>query len=115
MSQWKWGIILETKFVELFLHSVLESEDHPLGSFAIGLKPFILDLTLYTHHTMNPRLASIGSSDAISITSTTFGCTLKGYFANGLIHSFRWLRVMGCKAINWLDSSSSSLLLVVGG
>ena len=34
-------------------------------------------LTLYIHHTMNPKLASIGSSNAISIINTTFGCTLK--------------------------------------
>ena len=64
---------------------------------------------------MNPILASIGSSDAISIISTTFGCTLKGYFANGLIHSFRWLRVIGCKAvISWVVLPVL-LLLVVGG
>ena len=54
---------------------------------------------------MNPKLASIGRSDAISMISMTFGCTLKGYFANGLIHSFRWLSVMGCKAVSLLGSS----------
>ena len=64
---------------------------------------------------MNPKLASIGSSDAISLISTTFGCTLKGYFnANGLIHSFRWLRVIGCKAVNQLGSSSSSFAVNCG-
>ena len=64
---------------------------------------------------MNPKLASIGSSDAISIISTTFGCTLKGYFnANGLIYSFRWLRVIGCKAVNQLGSSSSSFAVSCG-
>ena len=63
---------------------------------------------------MNPILASIGSSNAISIISTTFGCTLKGYFANGLIRSFRWLRVMGCKAVSQLGSSSSSFAVSCG-
>ena len=64
---------------------------------------------------MNPILASIGKSDAISIISTTFGCTLKWYPDNGLIHSFKWLSVMGCKAVSLLGSSSVLLLLVVGG
>ena len=63
---------------------------------------------------MNPILASNGSSNAISIISTTCGCTLKGYFANGLIHSFRWLRVMGCKAVSLLGSSSSSFAVSCG-
>ena len=64
---------------------------------------------------MNPKLASIGSSDAISIISTTFQCMLKGYYnANGLIHSFRWLRVIGCKAVNRLGSSSSSFAVHCG-
>ena len=104
-----------TKFAELSLHSVLGSEGHrPNKSFTIGLKPFILDLTLYTCHTMNPKLASIGSSEAISITSTTFRCTLKGYFTNGLICSFKWLRVIGCKAVNQLGSSSSSFAVNCG-
>ena len=46
------GIILETKFVKLSLHSVLDSEGHPPNkSFAIGLKPLILDLYLvYSPH-----------------------------------------------------------------
>ena len=109
------GIILETKSLKLFPHSALDSEDHPLARvLPLVLKPFILDLTLYTCHTMNSILASIGSSDAISIISTTFGCTLKGYFANGLIHSFRWLRVIGCKAVNRLGSSSSSCAVSCG-
>ena len=51
----------------------------PNKSFAIGLKPLILDLTLYIHHTMNPKVASI-SSDTIRIISITFRCTLKGIF-----------------------------------
>ena len=63
---------------------------------------------------MNPKLASIGGSDAISIISTTFGCTLKGYFTNGLILSFRWLKVIGCKAVNQLGSSSSSFAVSCG-
>ena len=60
---------------------------------------------------MNPKLASINSSDTIRMISTTFGCTLKGYFnANGLIQSFRWLSVIGCRAVNQLGSSSSFFL-----
>ena len=56
----------------------------PNKSFAIGLKPLILDLTLYIHHTMNPKLATINNNNTIRMISTTFGCTLKGYFnANG--------------------------------
>ena len=58
---------------------------------------------------MNPKLASINSSDTIRMISTIFGCTLKGYFnVRGLIQSFRWLRVMGCKAVSQLGRSLSS-------
>ena len=49
--------------------------------------------------------------------SMTFGCTLKGYFnAKGLIQSFRWLRVMGCKAVSldWVDFPVLLPLVVVG-
>ena len=81
----------------------------------MGLKPLILDLTLYTHHTMNAKLESISSSNTIRMISTTFGCTLKGYFnANGLIRFFRWLRVMGCMAVNRLGSYSSSFAVNCG-
>ena len=52
---------------------------------------------------MNPKLASISNSDMIRMISTIFGCTLKGYFsAKGLICSFRWFKVMGCKAVSQL-------------
>ena len=64
---------------------------------------------------MNPKLASISNSDTIRMISTTFRCTLKGYFnANGLIRSFRWLRVIGCKAVNQLGRSSSSFAVNCG-
>ena len=97
-------------FIQLWVLKVI-----PNKSFAIGLKPLILDLTLYICHTMNPKLASINSSDTIRMISTTFGCTLKGYFnANGLILSFRWLRVIGCRAVSQLGRSSSSFAINCG-
>ena len=41
--------------------------------------------------------------------NTIFGCTLKGYFkVRGSIWSFRWLRVMGCKAVYQLGRFSIS-------
>ena len=62
----------------------------PNKSFAIGLNPLTHDLTLYIHHTMNPKLARINNRDTISIISTTLGCTLHGYFSeSGFIHSLR--------------------------
>ena len=64
---------------------------------------------------MNPKLASINSSDTTRMISTTFGCMLKGYFSvRGLIWSFRWLRVMGCKAVSQLGRSLSSSAISCG-
>ena len=82
---------------------------------------------------MNPKLASINSSDTIRMISTIFGCTLKGYFnVRGLIWSFRWLFVslyhgimyhcyvslshciMGCKAVSQLGRFSSSSAISCG-
>ena len=64
---------------------------------------------------MNPKLASINSSDTIRMISTMFGCTLKGYFnAKGLIQSFRWLRVMGYNAVSQLGRFSSSFAISCG-
>ena len=64
---------------------------------------------------MNPKLASINSSDTIRMISTIFGCMLKGYFSvRDLIWSFRWFRVMGCKGVSQLGRSLSSSGVICG-
>ena len=35
---------------------------------------------------MNPKLASINSSDTIRMISTIFGCMLKGYFSVSIMY-----------------------------